>query len=107
MSIIQIPINRRLRSFEETVSLDNQFYVLQFLFNKRLSLWVMNILNLDRKPILSGLLLQTNVHLSFQYPHLNLPKGTFLVHDTQGKDKDPDDTDFGDRVVLLYEESTL
>ena len=105
MAILEIPIQNNLLAFKELVTLEGTVYVLNFYFNQRQNLWLMDILDENENPQLSGVLIQTNVPQTIHLKHQNIPQGTFLPFDIQGASKEADTEDFGIRIKLLYEET--
>lgn len=105
MSVLKIPIRNDLNAFKEFVTIEGVVYVFQFYFNQREGLWLADILDEEENPRLVGIPVQTGIPLTLNFKHLDIPKGLLFAFDIQGKGKDADTEDFGDRVLLLYEET--
>ena len=105
MSILQIPLKPNLEAYEISTVLELVTYILSFSFNRRQDIWYMDILNQDRDPILSGIPMYTQTDLTAQYVGEDMPPGIFLIFDTEGTDNNPVQDEFGNRFLLLYEES--
>jgi hypothetical protein len=105
MAVLEIPVRSDLNAFKEFITIEGVVYIFQFYFNQRTSLWFADILDDNENPILVGIPVQTNIPLNLIFKHLDIPKGLLFAFDIQGKGKDADASDFGDRVLLLYEET--
>lgn len=98
-----IPTEFDVPAFRMTVTLDNVVYDLRFVLNKRDGFWRMDIgrddVSLVRniKIVLSSDLLKAHRSIS------ELPPGTLSVVDKLGQHTEPNEDNFGDSVVLLYE----
>ena len=105
MALLEVPTKSELLKYRETVTFENINFILEFSFNNRLELWVMNILDIESNDLLNGIPLQTDVDLTPYANHLNIPKGLFLLFDTEGIQKDANVEDLGQRVRFYYEET--
>lgn len=105
MSTFIIPVSETTDAFDEQVELDGLVYDLFFRWNARDNHWGMDI-GRDGTVLISSIKLVVTSDLLVQYRRIgDLPEGTLFVDDLDGLDNDPDDENFGDRVVLKYSES--
>ncbi len=108
MATLQIPVRVTPAANTMTVALEGLYYKLSFRFNARANHWYMSIKHND-VVVVSGIKVVSSEDLLSQLAHMQvdsrLPPGTFIVRDVSGADRDPDQDNFGDEVVLLYEET--
>ena len=105
MAILEIPIRNDLNAFKEFITIEGVVYVFQFYFNPRAKLWFVDVLDEEENSRLLGIPIQTNVPLTLNFKHLDIPKGFLFAIDIQGKGKDANYDDFGKRILFLYEET--
>ena len=100
-----IPVTETTDPFDQQVELDGLFYDLAFRWNPRGEHWSMDI-GRDGVVNVYGIKLVSIDDLLEQYRRAeDLPPGTLFIEDLDGLDTDPNDTNFGDRVVLRYTEA--
>ena len=105
MSTFIIPVSGTTDPFDEQVELDGAVYDLTFRWNARGPHWTIDI-GRDGNILVGGIKLVMISDLLPQYRRADdLPPGTLFVDDLDGLDVDPDDENFGDRVVLKYTEA--
>jgi len=104
--MIQIP-TLDFPAYTETLILDEQSFLLQFVWNTRLEAWQLSILDVEENPILMGLKLVLNWAHFPQYRALNIPPGELFVidpdpnnHDKIGRDDFVNDR----KLEILYAE---
>lgn len=105
MAILQIPVANNLDAYSFSVILEQITYFFEFKYNGRRKRWLMDIYDQDKVPLIYGMPMLTNVDVLGQYSQEELPPGNFLVFDLSGLNKNPEQFDLGDTVLLLYEES--
>lgn len=109
MANIKIPARTEPEAYTMRVELEGVFYDLSFRFNARDSHWYMDVSSNDIVR-LYGLKIVHSERLLERYAYLKvdnkIPPGTMRVFDITGFDRDPDQTTFGDDVVLLYTEAS-
>lgn len=99
-----IPVNEGTDPFNQQVELDGRFYDMAFRWNPRGNHWSMDI-GRDGNVAVHGIKLVAIQNLLLQYRRSeDLPPGTLFIQDLDGNDVDPDDENFGDRVVIRYTE---
>lgn len=105
MSTFTIPVSDTTDPFDEQVELDGRVYDLAFRWNVRGNHWSMDV-GRDGVVLVAGVKLVIIPDLLEQYRRIGeLPEGTLFVEDLDGLDTDPDDENFGDRVILKYTEA--
>lgn len=106
MAIVKLPVSTILDSYNFTISLESVIYNFEFKYNARRKRWLMDIYDSERNPILLGTAMLTNVDIASRFKSESLPPGVFMVFDLSGLNKNPEQFDLGDNVILLYQEST-
>lgn len=105
--IYNIPINETTDAFKQQVELNSTIFDLQFHWNPRDNHWFMDI-GTDGTVLIAGIKLINSTDLLSQFVRLEtLPIGKLQVVDLDGLDRDPDDTIFGNRVVLRYDDGLI
>lgn len=106
MATVKIPIREGARQFTEQVELDQAMYDLAFRYNVRDGKWRLSI-DFGGENLVNALPLVADEDVLRNLRHIeDLMPGTLIVRDLDGADADPDDTNFGERVVLLYQEAS-
>lgn len=107
MAYIRIPVRSDFKAYRFQVELESTIYTLDFGFNSRSNLWYMSIYDQAGENLVVGdIPIQVNAPLTDQYVAEGLPPGRFIAIDETGKGKDPGVLDLGNRVKLIYEESS-
>lgn len=105
MSTFIIPVSETTDPFDQQVELDGRIFDLVFRWNPRGIHWSMDI-GRDGNVLVAGIKVITDGDILNQYQRIaDLPDGILFVDDLDGLDTDPDDENFGDRVVLKYTEA--
>jgi len=107
MAIFQMPIDSLNTAYDIQVDLDEVPFFLQFHYNTRTGFWVMDILDINRDPIVVGVWMQTNIPVTDVWVLENMPQGRFILIDESGNEADPTDESFGNDVKLLYQEEIV
>lgn len=103
--IYSIPVQSTTDPFSQQVELDGLIFDLTFLWNARDGHWFLTV-GRDSAVLVSQVKLIHVDNLLLQYRRISgLPAGRLYLHDLDGLDRDPEETLFGDRVLLLYEEA--
>jgi len=105
MALLEIPVIKSEDAYEFSLSIESVLYFFSFNYNLRRKRWLMDISNADKEPILYGVSMLTDVDIMNRFKSEDLPPGIFLVFDLSGISKNPEELDFGESVILLYEES--
>lgn len=106
MAYQKIPVRSDLPSYIFSITLEGTLYYLSFEWNDRGSFWTMDILDQDQNQLVCGIRMISNINLLGRFQNSLLPKGTFFIYDTSGKNQDPQVDNFGSVVLLFYREST-
>lgn len=105
MALFTIPVSDTTDPFEEQVELDGLIYDLAFTWNPRDNHWFLTV-GREGVTLLTHVKVVNDQDLLAPYTRTeDLPPGSLQVVDLDDEDKDPCATDFGDRVVLRYEEA--
>lgn len=105
MSTWTIPTVAGVEAFDQQVELDGRVYDLRFRWNARDGHWFMDV-GRDGQTVLYGIkLVHVDDFLSQVRRVEELPPGRLYVVDLDGLDRDPDDENFGDRVLLRYDDA--
>lgn len=92
MTIYEIPFFPELARFRQGVELGGKIFELAFRINDAYDRWYMDIFDVEDKPIVMGVLLQTGVALLYQVKRRYegvLPDGDFYVFDATGQNREP------------------
>lgn len=101
MTVI-IPVTKTTDAFMQQVALDGVVYDLTFYWNPRGNHWFIDI-GRDSVTLIRGVKLVNSSDLLQQFSRIEgLPSGVLQVVDLDGLDRDPDASNFGDRVQLRY-----
>ena len=104
MTAFAFNINPALLSFSLQTEINEEVYELRLYINRRDGYWYMDF----RKPggeQFNGIKLVTGQDLlrPFRYSE-DVPPGAIVCVDLDGLDRDPTETNFGDRILLAYVE---
>lgn len=99
MAIIEIPLRNDIFYYEFTKELDGVVYDFRLQYNLRADSWI-----LDFVGIINGIRLAGGQDMLKQFHHLDVPLGQLEIIDLDGKFREPNKTNIGDRVVLQYTE---
>lgn len=100
----EIPVPQSVVPFNQEVTLDDEVYRMEFRYNLRDEAWRMT-LSRSGTVLLRNLKVVNSEDLLAQFRHdENVPQNALRVIDLDGRFKDPGATDFGDRVLMVYEE---
>ena len=107
MTITTIPVQRTTDAFTQQVEIDGDVFDLTFLWNSRDHHWSIS-LGSDGSMLISGIkMIISDDLLSYARRIDGLPPGRLMVVDLDDQDRDPDETLFGDRVVLMYDDAPV
>jgi hypothetical protein len=105
MAILQIPVGVDVPSYTFQIQLDNTLYQLSYNWCDRQQYWYMSIADSNKNPLVNGVKLLSGINLFGLYIDESLPGGQFVCVDTSNSGLDPDKTNFGGTVLMLYIES--
>ncbi len=105
MAFFIIPVPKEIIPFDQQVEMDGTLFLLQFRYFFRDNFWRITIIKAGVK-ILSSMKLVHTKDLLAQFRHIeDLPLGTIIVSDQNLGDADPGTTNFGDTVLLMYQDT--
>lgn len=105
MAFFNIPIPSTIIPFDLQIELDGELFLLKFVYQHRTGHWAMTIVRAG-VVVLSNIKVVNTDDLLKQYDHLeDLPIGTIIISDQDLVDSDPDDINFGDRVLFMYQDT--
>lgn len=94
--------NNEFPHFFQSVTLDNEIYILNFDWNVRGEFWNMAINNVANEPIVSGIKLVLNYELIRRFGKEELPPGYLIAIDVTEKMEKIGRNDMDDLVFLTY-----
>ncbi len=104
MSTIQIPTNFGLPVFRAVYELDGTAYGFTFRINRRDLAWRATV-DIDGVEILHNVKIVQVADLLLPHKHdEQLPQGVLRVVDLDDLKTEPNEENFGDRVILVYDE---
>ncbi len=104
MSTVQLPTDFGLPVFRAVYELDSVPYGFTFRINRRDNAWRAAI-DRDGTTILHDMKIVQSEDLLIGHKHdLQLPQGVLRVVDLDGTDAEPTEDNFGDSVILVYDE---
>ena len=106
MAFFIIPVPTEIIPFDSQIELDGSLFLLKFRYYNRDDFWRMTIIKAGVVILSHVKLVHTNDLLA-QYRHLeDLPQGIIIISDQNLADADPGATNFGDNVLLMYQDIT-
>lgn len=103
---LEIPLRNDIPSYEFKTELESVLYTFSVRWNERMATWIMDIGNDQGEPIICGIPLLTSVNMLAPFNNELLPPGIFVMYDESGEEKNPDRSNLGVNIKLLYQEST-
>lgn len=102
MALVIIPTRSDIPCYDFQITLDGVILNLEFAWSDRMSVWAMNIFDINSVAIVTGIPLFTEFPLLYKEKDTRLPKGNWFCVDTGNEAKNPGRDDFGSRVLLYY-----
>ncbi len=93
-------------SFTEEITLEDRPYRFRFDWNYTGNYWSMMISDRELNVLVAGIKIVPAYELIADFPGRNLPPGELYAIDTTGEVRKIGRNDIGDRVQLIYVEST-
>lgn len=107
MAVLVVPASQDLFDYTERVELDGEKYELRFRWNERAESWFVDIFDAVGTAILYGRRVVVDSRLTGQHKHVDgVMPGEFTAFDTTARREDAGLNELGDRVLLLYFDST-
>lgn len=105
MAFFIIPVPTETIPFDSQVELDGTLFLLKFRYYFRDGFWRLTIVRAGAI-LISTVKIVNTFDLLAQYKHIeDLPKGKIIVSDQNLNRADPGSTNFGDNVLLMYEDT--
>lgn len=104
MATRRIPIRADLLAFTFNIVLDDVSVIFNFRWNSRMERWIMDLLDPASDPILMGIPVLEDTSMIDRYIDDRIPPGILLALDTTKSGNQPDLDNFGEDVILQYEE---
>jgi len=101
MSVV-IPFSTEFANFSEQITLDNQLFRFDFLWNGRAEQWDMSVLDVNLTPLVEGIKLVLGYSLFDQWVDRGLPPGELYAVDTTEEEIRITRTNLGTIVELIY-----
>jgi hypothetical protein len=105
MSFLEIPVRSDLPAYDFLIDLEGATYQLAFQYNLRRGGWTFGIRDSSGNDILVGIPIIVSTDLTSRFQAQGAPPGRFVAWDTSGNNLNPTDSDFGSRVLFLYQEA--
>lgn len=106
MAFLEIPVRNDLPAYKFQIELEQTLFNMEFTFNAREDRWFMDLSDSTGEPIVRGVKLLTGWPILSRFQDDRMPLGELFMLDTAGEDKHATRDDLGDRVVMVYREST-
>lgn len=103
---VEIPLRNDLPHFELQIPLEERTYTFEFRWSVREERWYLDILTEERDPIYMGIAIVINWRLASRCAADERLPGALYALDTSGAQLDPGLEDLGERVKLIYFESS-
>lgn len=105
MAIWSVPVKFNSPDFNFQIDLDGTIYGFRFILNERTGRYSMSIATEAGDEIVSGIALVTNWAVIDRFADTRLPPGLLFTCDMTGGNNEPDEVNFGDSVLLCYDEA--
>jgi hypothetical protein len=105
LSLINVPLRNDLGAYDFDIELDGEIFLFALRYNYRMSLWILDIRDVDGTDILCGLPLVCGDDLLKEYVKETKPKGKLYVINLTESDVNPDRTALEADAFLYYVES--
>jgi hypothetical protein len=107
MTVTTIPVTSTTDAFVQQVEMGGVIYDMEFSWNARDHHWSITI-GRDGVVLVAGIkLVISDDLLAYSRRIEGLPSGRLQIVDLDDKDRDPDDTIFGNRVMLMYDDTQV
>lgn len=106
MAIQQIPASNDFGAYVFRIDLEATTFTFAFRYNTRMSRWIWDVMDANGDPLVMGIPLLTLNNLIGRFKVSGLPLGDFILIDERGENINPERNDLGERVIMLYREST-
>lgn len=104
MATVVVPTRVDLLEYRQQVRLDGVVFTMLFRFNDRDQSWYLDLLDSSESPIRNGIRLRTGTPMLRLIATAGRPAGELVPIDSTGADTEPDGTNLGTGVPLVYVE---
>lgn len=98
-----IPVRNTTDTYLFAVELSGKVFDMRLHYNQRESHWYLDVAR-NGDDIVQGIKLVHTDDLLSQFRAYEIPEGKLIVHDITGAYRDPDADNFGETVLLQYED---
>lgn len=102
MTVSQIPTSQELPYYSKKITLDGETFLFLFKWNVREEAWYLSIYREDETPIQVGRKIVVNWPLLRRLVSADAPLGSLSAYETTGSEEEPNFSELGTRVLLLY-----
>jgi hypothetical protein len=102
MALKGIPVTNEFPSYDFQTILDGTTFQFRFMFSVRKQRWIMNLFTAAGEELLMGAPVLVGIDLLSRSGGENFPLGPIFTIDPTGESRNPDRTNFGNEVLLLY-----
>lgn len=108
MAYLEIPLRTDIYSYTEKVTLDGVVYTLEFHYNSRKDVWVMDIGDSAGVVLLAGVPLIIDYPLTARFIGVieGLPPGQFVMVDETDQERNAGRDNLGNDIKLIYVEAS-
>lgn len=105
MASFKIPVKFKSPDFSFQIDLDKTIFGFRFRYNERTDRFSMEIQDQAGNAIISGVAMVSNWPVLSRFKSSLLPKGLLFTMDATGGSNEPNAINFGDTVLLCYQEA--
>lgn len=105
MAFIELPITADLPHQSFSVKLDGAVYHFRLRYNSRAEHWALDLSDAGANALLCGIAVRLGVDLLAQYSDARFPAGRLFAMNWVSQYADPDRSNFGADVALIYQEA--
>ena len=105
MAFIELPIAADTPHQSFSVQLDGALYTVRLRYNTRAGHWILDLFTFAGEQLVAGLALRLGVDLLSQYRSAEMPPGSLFVLNYVDPYAEPDRDNFGQDVMLIYQEA--
>jgi len=99
-----LPISNINMNYDFSITLDDVIYTLEFRYNYRAQIWILNIYDEDENPIYLGLPIQVKLSVTRQVIAYDVPEKVLLVINNLFDNIEATRDTFSQDVLLMYGE---
>lgn len=105
MAMWKLPIKFASPDFSFQIELDNVVYGFRFIYNARTDRYSMEIQDQAGNALVSGVAVVSNWKPLARFKNPALPPGELFTMDVTGMNNEPNAVNFGDTILLCYNEA--